>query len=229
MNTLYIANKTYSSWSLRPWVLMKHLGILFDEELVPFVTGGSNRDKFLAYSPSGKLPCLHTPDGVVWDSLAITEHLADTYPEVWPRDRRERAWARSAAAEMHTGFGRLRQVCSMNCCIEVRLHQIDAALQADLDRLQALWNEGLERFGGPFLAGDTFTAVDAFFCPVAFRVRAYGLPLDEPCMAYVDRLLALPAMQEWQREALAEAWVEPDHEAACLAHGTLIRDRRPGR
>lgn len=225
MNTLYIANKTYSSWSLRPWVLMTQLGIAFDEHVVPFGEG-SNWQAYRAFSPTGKVPCLHTEVGPVWDSLAIAEHLAESHPAAWPQDVGARAWARCASAEMHSGFSSLRSQCPMNCAVEIRLHQINEALQADLTRVQELWREGLSRFGGPFLAGPAFTAVDAFFCPVAFRVQTYGLPLDEASQAYVRRLLALPAMQQWQAQALAEPWIEPGHERACLSGGTLVKDHR---
>jgi glutathione S-transferase len=225
MNALYIANKTYSSWSLRPWVLMTQLGIAFEERLVPF-SEGSNWSTYRAFSPSGKVPCLHTLDGAVWDSLAIAEYLAEQSPAVWPLDAKARAWARSASAEMHSGFTQLRTQCPMNCAVEIRLREVNAALQADIDRVQELWQEGLSRFGGPFLAGDSFTAVDAFFCPVAFRVQSYGLNLTEPCLAYVKRLLALPAMQQWQAQALDEPWVEPAHEKACFTGGTLVKDHR---
>lgn len=225
MHELYIANKTYSSWSLRPWVLMQQLGISFTEKLVPFGEG-SNWAAYRAFSPTGKVPCLLTEHGPVWDSLAIAEFLAEERPAVWPAHPVARAWARCASAEMHSGFSNLRQQCSMNCCIEVGLYGIDAALQADLDRLQELWHEGLTRFGGPFLAGDQFTAVDAFFCPVAFRVQTYGLPLAPDCHAYVQRLLHLPAMQAWREQALAEPWIEPGHEKDCLARGHLLKDHR---
>ena len=224
-STLYIANKNYSSWSLRPWVLMKQLGIAFHEQVVPFGIG-SNWQAFRAFSPTGKVPCLLTEAGIVWDSLGIAEYLAEEHPNVWPADSRARTWGRCASAEMHSGFTALRSQCPMNCSIEVLRHGTDAALQADLDRLQELWKEGLMRFGGPFLGGDSFTAVDAFFCPVAFRVQSYGLPLNEACQAYVHRLLHLPAMQEWKAQAVAELWVEPSHEEACLATGNIVKDLR---
>lgn len=225
MNKLYIANKVYSSWSLRPWVLMKQLLMKFDEVVSPFGEG-SNWATFRQFSPSGKVPCLHTDQGVVWDSLGIAEYLAEKNHRVWPNDTMARAWARCAAAEMHSSFASLRSQCPMNCVIEVKLDQISSSLQSDLNRLQELWREGLSRFGGPFLAGAEFTAVDAFFCPVAFRVQTYGLPLDDTCHAYVQRLLGLPAMQLWREQALQETWREPAHEAACLSAGQLTRDHR---
>lgn len=225
MQTLHIANKTYSSWSLRPWVLMMQLGIEFEEVVTPFGEG-SNWASFRQFSPTGKVPCLLTNEGAVWDSLGIAEYLAENHAGVWPQGAAARAWARCASAEMHSGFTALRSQCPMNCTIEVRLNEVNAALRADLDRLQELWHDGLSRFAGPFLTGDRFTAVDAFFCPVAFRVQTYDLPLDDACLAYVQRLLQLPAMQQWQAEALAEGWIEPGHERDCLAGGTLVKDHR---
>jgi len=224
---LFIADKNYSSWSLRPWVLMQTLGLPFIEQNETF-DSDDNAAKFRTFSPNGKVPCLHdeASQTVVWDSLAIVEYLAEQYPQVWPAERRARAFARSAAAEMHSGFTALRGTCPMNVGIRVKLTQAPAALQQDLVRLDALWQQGLTEFGGPFLAGERFTAVDAFFAPVAFRVQSYGLVLSAEAMAYVARLLALPAMQQWTSAALAEGRREPSHEQACVAFGELITDLR---
>lgn len=224
MYTLYIANKNYSSWSLRPWVLMQALSIPFEEKLVPFQE--SNWQEFRTFSPTGKVPCLHDREIVVWDSLAIAEYLAESHLGVWSEDRVARAWSRSAAAEMHSGFSALRQQCSMNCGCRIQLHEISTSLQQDIDRLNELWGEGLDRFGGPFLAGDKFTAVDAFFAPVAFRIQTYNLPMSEQAIAYVHQLLSLPAMGSWQAAALQEPWREVSHEQEVLQFGTLIRDDR---
>jgi glutathione S-transferase len=223
---LHIANKNYSSWSLRPWVLMRTLGLDFEESVHPFPTGGAPSG-FESFSPTGKVPCLLDGDLTVWDSLAITEYLAERYPGVWPLSAPARAWARCASAEMHSGFATLRQICSMSCGVRVRLRP-DAltALAADLNRLQRLWHEGLQGFGGPFLAGQAFTAVDAFFCPVAFRVQTYALALDATCSAYVQTLLNLPAMRQWYDAALSEPWIEPRHDADVLARGDLLADAR---
>jgi glutathione S-transferase len=227
MPTLYIANKNYSSWSLRPWVLMRELGIPFEERLVPFRgEPGSNGQVFGAFSPSGKVPCLVDGDVTVWDSLAIAEYLAEAHPQVWPADKTARAFARSAAAEMHSGFMALRTQCGMNCGIRVKLHRIDEALQRDLARLNALWNDGLQRSGGPFLAGKAFGAADAFFAPVAFRIQIYALPLNDTAKAYAQRLLALPSMQEWYASALTETWRDTVHEAEVLDWGTITTDLR---
>lgn len=223
---LHIANKNYSSWSLRPWVLMRTLGLDFQESLHPFPTGGAPSG-FETFSPTGKVPCLVDGDLTVWDSLAIVEYLSERYPAVWPASAAARAWARCASAEMHSGFSTLRQICSMSCGVRVRLRpEALTALAADLDRLQRLWREGLQRFGGPFLAGDAFTAVDAFFCPVAFRVQTYSPPLDAVCSAYVQTLLDLPAMRQWYDAALKEPWIEPAHDADVLAWGELLSDAR---
>lgn len=225
MYQLYIGNKNYSSWSLRPWLLMVERGVPFDERLVA-LQEGSSWDAFRTFSPSGKVPCLVDGDTVVWDSLAIVEYLAERHPGVWPTDAGARAWARCAAAEMHSGFGALRGTCPMNCAIRVRLHGIDASLQRDLSRLAELWNEGLLRFGGPFLAGSAFSAVDAFFAPVAWRILSYGLPLDEASLAYAQRLRELPGMQRWYAAALAEAVRLKDSEDTARRVGSVQQDLR---
>ncbi|MDO1528906.1 glutathione S-transferase family protein [Fulvimonas sp. R45] len=227
MYELHIANKNYSSWSLRPWVLMRALDIPFAETLVPFAGGaGASWDAFRAFSPTGKVPCLRDGDVTVWDSLAIAEYLAERHPGAWPAAAAARAWARCAAAEMHSGFPALRSVCTMNCGVRVRVDAPDAALRKDIARLGELWNEGLARFGGPFLAGTAFTAVDAFYAPVAFRIQSYGLVLDEASMAYAQRLLDLPAMCEWYAAALAESWRDPEHEDEARRAGVWLEDLR---
>jgi glutathione S-transferase len=227
MYELYIANKNYSSWSLRPWVLMSELAIPFEERTVLFDDRqGSSWASFREFSPTGQVPCLTDNGTTVWDSLGITEYLAERHDKVWPADSRARAWARCAAAEMHSGFGALRERCTMNCGIRVRIDDMSSALKRDVDRVCEVWNEGIERFGGPFLAGRSFTAVDAFFAPVAFRVQTYGLTLDDVSAAYVDRLLALPFMRRWEADALAEPWREPGHEAEAGRAGTWLEDRR---
>lgn len=225
MYALYIANKNYSSWSLRPWVLLKTLGIDFEERFVPFLQGPSH-DEFRKFSPTGLVPCLVDGDRTVWDSLAITEYIAEDHPHVWPADRTARAWARSAAAEMHSGLSALRNICGMNVGVRVRLHEQSPALKANLDRVDELWAEGLARFGGPFLAGDRFTAADAFFCPVAFRIQTYDLKLSDAALAYASRLRALPAMQDWYAAGLAETLRDAPHDAEIPQVGTLIEDLR---
>ena len=225
MDTLYIANKNYSSWSLRPWLLLKMLGIPFGEKLVPLVEGGC-WDEYRAFSPNGRVPCLHADGRVVWESLAIVEYLADKHPGVWPRDDGARAWARCAAAEMHAGFSALRNECPMCCGVRVRMHAISGGLQHDLDRVNELWNEGLERFGGPFLAGGAFSAADAFFAPVAYRIQTYHLPLGTTALEYAQRLLDLAPMREWYEAALKETWRERAHDREIADAGEIIADLR---
>jgi len=225
MYTLYIGNKNYSSWSLRPWVLMRELGIEFEEKLVPFVPSGQP-SPFTTFSPSGKVPCLVDGEITVWDTLAITEYLAESHPSVWSRAKAARTFARSASAEMHSGFFALREVCSMNCGIRVRIDTFSPPVLRDLERLDALWRDGLARFGGPFLAGERFTAVDAFYAPVAFRIQTYTPPLSETARQYAARLLQLDSMKSWYVAALREPWREVEHERDTLKHGTLLQDLR---
>ena len=225
MPELFIANKNYSSWSLRPWLLMRQLRIPFTERLVPF-GGKAAADAFRAFSPTGKVPCLVDGDAAVWDSLAIVEYLAESVPQVWPSDRLARAWARSAAAEMHSGFQALRNTCTMNCGLRIRLESHSPQLACEIARLDELWTQGLARFGGPFLAGASFTAVDAYFAPVAFRVQTYDLPLSPGARGYAERLLALPPMREWYEAALRETWRDAEHEEEAQAAGAWIEDYR---
>lgn len=225
MYTLHIANKNYSSWSLRPWVLMRALGISFQEVVHPFTESG-NWENFRMFSPSGKVPCLTHGSNTLWDSLAITEYLAEEYSQVWPKDKAARAWARCATAEMHSGFQALRNNCSMNCGVRVELFNTSEALQKDIRRIDELWCEGLQQFGGPFLAGNRFSAVDAFFAPVAFRIQTYGLVLSPKATDYWQLLVKEDAMQEWYKSALRETWREPSHEADITAAGKLIHDFR---
>ena len=225
MYELHIANKNYSSWSLRPWVLMKTLGIAFKETLHPFPATGV-WDAYRHFSPSGKVPCLVDGETVVWDSLAIAEYLAESNPRVWPSDPTARAWARCVTAEMHSGFQALRSNCGMNCGLRISLHAISPELQKDITRVEELWNQGLARFGGPFLAGSDFTAVDAFFAPVVFRAQTYDLPLGAQAKAYMETIVGLPAMQEWYTAALTETWREPGHEQEVMDAGKLLQDLR---
>ena len=225
MLNLYIANKNYSSWSLRPWFLMKALDIPFVEHLV-FFDGKETANKFQQFSPSARVPVLVENELHVWDSLAITEFLAERYDTVWPGDKANRAWARSACAEMHSSFHALRNECSMSLGVRVRLHEPSSALLADLARIEQLWADGFARFHGPWLAGEQFSAVDAFFGPVAFRFRTYDIALNEQSRAYVDRLLAHPAMLQWEQEALSETQRDAAHESDVLTMGTVINDYR---
>ncbi len=227
MYKLIIGNKNYSSWSLRPWVLMQELGITFTEELKPFIEGGS-WSEFRKFSPTGTVPILidETRGILVWDSLAIVEFLADNYHPVWPKNKTARAWARSAAAEMHSGFSALRNQCNMTVGQRVKLNTITPELSKDLQRIDELWNEGLSRFGGKFLGGDEFTAVDAFYAPVAYRIRTFSLEMSETSLAYAKHLLELRSLQQWEAAALKETWREPGHEKETNDAGIVIHDYR---
>ncbi len=202
---LFIGNKAYSSWSLRPWLLMRALDIPFSEEVVPLYLEGS-REKMLREAPTGKVPVLRDGDLSVWDSLAIVEYLAEAFPDknVWPRDRMKRARARSLCAEMHSGFQALRQACPTNFRRARRAAPLplDEAAQADLARIQTIFAQA----EGEFLFG-SLCAADAFFAPVATRLDVYALELAPAARAYCDRVLALPAFRQWREDAQAEGWV----------------------
>lgn len=210
---LYIGNKNYSSWSMRPWVLLKQFGIPFEEVLVRFDSfedGSKFKTTIGALSPVCKVPVLVDDGLVIWDSLAIAEYVAEKFPHhaLWPRDARQRARARSLVAEMHSGFGALRNHCPQN--LEASLPDVgqrvlaeQPALRADLARLATFLGEALQASGGPFLFGE-FTVADAFYAPVAGRVRTYGLPLPEAAAAWVDQVLAAPGVAAWIRDALQE-------------------------
>jgi glutathione S-transferase len=223
--TLITANRNYSSWSLRPWLLMRALGIAFEDRLVEFAKPDNYAD-FRSFSPTGQVPVLIDGERTIWDSLAITLYLAERFPGVWPDDEDARAWAQAATCEMHGGFGALRSDCTMNIGVRVTPRPASPALERNLARLAELWAEGLARFGGPWLAGPAFTAVDAFYAPVAFRVRSYGLDVGAAGQAWVDHILAYPAMRAWESAALAETWREAEHEAELAAAGTITADYR---
>ena len=225
MYRLITANRNYSSWSLRPWVLMTTLGIPFADEQVTFA-GLDNYAEFRRFSPSGQVPVLIDGERTVWDSLGIVLYLADRHPGVWPADEAAKAWAQCVAAEMHGGFGALRNDCTMNVGVRVRRNPDSPALARDIARISEIFEEGLERFGGPFLAGAEFTAADAFYAPVVFRIRGYAIDIGQLGTAWVERMLALPAMREWERAALAEPYREEGHEAELAAAGSIIADYR---
>ncbi|WP_378943495.1 glutathione S-transferase family protein [Mesorhizobium sp. ANAO-SY3R2] len=225
MYQLFIANKNYSSWSLRPWVLMRAQGMPFIERQVPF-GNLPGQPEFSSFSPTGSVPVLIDGDLTVWDSLAIVEYLAEHHEGVWPDDAAARAWARSAAAEMHSGFRSLRNICGMSCGVRVRLGERPAGLESDIARIGELWNQGLDRFGGPFLAGDRFTAVDAFFAPVIFRAQTYALDFGGRSGDYIATMLKQAAMREWYDAALAETWRDQPHEDEVAASGTITLDLR---
>ncbi len=223
--TLITANRNYSSWSLRPWILMKALGIVFEDRLEPF-TAPENYDAFRSFSPTGQVPCLIDGTRAIWDSMGIALYLAERHGGVWPTDTAARAWAFCAASEMHGGFSALRELCTMNVGVRVHPKPMSAALLRNVERIAELWEEGLTRFGGPFLAGENCTAVDAFYAPVVFRVRTYGLQVGPKGKVWVETMLAHPAMQQWEEEALAESWREVGHEEELRACGDVIADYR---
>ena len=214
MLQLYIGNKNYSSWSMRPWVLLRQAGIPFEEVLARFDSFDADsqfKATIAGISPTGKVPVLVDGDLAIWDTLAIAEYLAETYPEkhLWPQDKTARARARSVCAEMHSGFTALRGACPMN--IEAHLPEVGAliwrdkpAVRADVQRLVEMWTGLLEQHGGPMLFG-AFTIADAFYAPVCMRLHSYGLPVPEHIQAYVQRVRALPGVKAWIDGALAEA------------------------
>lgn len=212
MLELVIANKNYSSWSMRPWVLLKHFGIAFTERKLRFSRDPQSpfHTELARISPVGLVPVLVDDGFAVWDTLAIVEYLAERHPEhaIWPRERQARARARSVVAEMHAGFGALRQHLPQN--IEARLPEVGArvlaeqpAAQRNLDRVIGLWTDALQTSGGPFLFGE-FSAADAFYAPLAGRLITYGIALPPELQAYVDRLWASPGVAAWVADALAE-------------------------
>jgi glutathione S-transferase len=222
---LITANRNYSSWSLRPWVLMKALDIPFEDEFVTFA-GLDNYEEFRSFAPNGMVPVLIDGERTVWDSMGIALYLGDRHEAVWPADEEARAWAQCVAAEMHSGFSALRNNCTMNVGVRVRRNPDSAALKRDVARIAEIFEHGLERFGGPYLAGANFTAADAFFAPVVFRVRGYGLELGPKGSAWTERMLDLPAMREWEEQALREPYREQGHEAELAAAGSIIQDYR---
>jgi glutathione S-transferase len=215
MLKLYIGNKNYSSWSMRPWVLLRQLQVPFEEVMVRFDALEAPPDSafkraLAPVNPAGKVPVLVDEGFAVWDTLAITEYLAERLPDkgVWPRERQARARARSICAEMHAGFSALRSHCPMN--IEASLPQVGAlawrdkpAVRADVQRIVAMWSGLLEQYGGPMLFGE-FSAADAYYAPVCIRLRNYGLPVPGPITDYIRRVCALPGVSAWIEDALAE-------------------------
>ena len=213
MLKLVIGNKNYSSWSLRPWLLMRHFGLQFQEVMLPLDTPEFFR-RIPDYSPTGRVPALHVDEDVVWDSLAICETVNERWLDGrgWPDDPRARAAARSAACEMHSEFGALRSQLPMNCRRQPRTPHWDAAAARDAARIEAIWEDLRGRFGAgaDFLCGP-FGIVDAMFAPVCVRLRGYGVPVSSSSRAYMQSVFDLPAMREWQAAAEAEpARVEAD-------------------
>lgn len=213
MLKLVIGNKNYSSWSMRPWVLLRQAGIEFEEVKVrfdSFAPDSAFKRALARLKVAGKVPVLLDGDLAIWDTLSIAEYLAEAFPEkqLWPTDRKARARARSLCAEMHSGFTALRSHCPMN--IEASLPDVGAlvwrdhaGVRADVERLETLWRDALADHGGPLLFGE-FSVADAYFAPICTRLNTYGLPMSDTVAAYVQRVMALPGVRAWVNDALAE-------------------------
>ena len=213
MLQLYVGNKNYSSWSMRPWVMLRQSGIAFEEIKVRFDSFGKSssfKKQIGGVSPAGKVPVLVDAGFAIWDTLAIAEYAAEKFPEkkLWPQDDKARARARSVSAEMHSGFGALRSACPMN--IEADLAEVGQTIwdgkpevRADVGRISSTWEELLRNNGGNFLFGD-FGIADAFFAPVCMRLKTYALPVSGEVKAYIGRVSAAPGVKAWIDEALTE-------------------------
>jgi glutathione S-transferase len=207
MLKLVIGNKNYSSWSMRPWLVLRANNIAFEEVFIPLYTDRTDKDRLLSVSRSGKVPALIDGDVTVWDSLSIIEYLAEKFPEagLWPDDRTARAHARSISAEMHSGFMPLRNECGMNLHRPIRAVALSDDAQANVARIQEIWADCHARDGkkGPFLFG-AFSGADAMFAPVVHRFRTFAIPVAKDAQPYMDAMMSLPAFQEWTRDGLAE-------------------------
>jgi len=209
---LLIGNRNYSSWSLRPWLVLAHFGIPFEDEVLQ-LSGEGWREAIAARSPTGKVPLLIDGDLLVPETIAIIEYLADRFPEkgIWPSNIQDRARARAAAAEMHAGFTALRSHAPMNLRASHPGKVPLDPIARDLHRMETLWGELLDRSGGPFLFGE-FTAADAMYAPLATRLRVYDLPVSDQAAGYIDAIYSLPAFQEWLSMAVKEPWIVDDDE-----------------
>lgn len=212
---LVLANKNYSSWSLRPWIAMTVTGIAFTEEVIP-LDRPDTKERIAAHSRAGRLPVLHHGKITVWESLAILEYLAETYPEagLWPRSRAARALARSVANEMHAGFLALRSACPMNMRRPQRRLELPPAAMVDVRRIEDIWRTCREAHGrgGPFLFG-RFSAADAMYAPVVNRLDVYDVTVSSATRTYMEAVKALPAWQAWHSAAMAEPWIITADEA----------------
>ncbi|MBX4907365.1 MULTISPECIES: glutathione S-transferase family protein [Rhizobium] len=210
--TLYIANKNYSSWSFRPWMALTSAGVDFEEILIPFDDAGGNPN-IKAISPSGRVPVLQHGGLKIWESLAIIEYAAELYPDagLWPRDRAERALARSVSMEMLSGFRALRNACPMNIRRPRGGITLPDGVDADVSRIETIWRNLLQKSGGPFLFG-AFSGVDAMFAPVVNRFDIYDLVSREETLAYMETMKAHPAWRKWEEAARAEPWIVPEDE-----------------
>ena len=204
--TLVIGNKNYSSWSLRPWMLLKHLGLQFEEVLIPLDTP-EFKDEVEKYGPSGRVPVLRHGTHCIWESLAICEYVAELSSRGWPEERHARAIARSVCAEMHSGFVNLRMEWPMNARARNRRTPLTPGLEADIDRVDEIWVDCRRRFGagGPWLFGE-YSIADAMYAPVVLRFKTYGAGVSETARWYLATALEDPAMQEWVQSAQGEPW-----------------------
>jgi glutathione S-transferase len=207
---LVIGNKNYSSWSMRPWLALRANHIAFEEIFIPLYTGAADKAQILSFSHAGKVPILIDGDATVWDSLAIIEYVAERFPEaaLWPKDRADRAHARSISAEMHSGFMALRNECGMNLHRPVKAVTLSENAQADIARIQEIWTECRARHAdaGPFLFG-AFSGADAMFAPVVHRFRIYAIEVAPPVRDYMATMMALPAFAEWTKAGQAETLI----------------------
>jgi glutathione S-transferase len=205
---LVVANKAYSSWSLRPWILLAHFKIPFEDVTIPLDLPDT-RKRILAHSPNGKCPSLHDGPISVWESIAIVDYVAEKFPEkpIWPKGKAARALARSLSAEMHAGFQALRNHCPTNFRRPVKKRELTREVEADVERIEAAWAGAREEFGktGPFLFG-RFSAADAMFAPVVNRFHVYDVPVKRATRAYMDAIMELPAWKAWINDAEAEPW-----------------------
>lgn len=211
---LIIGNKKYSSWSMRPWLVLKHFNIPFDEIRIPLFQADSEA-RLRQYSPSGMVPVLHDGDFVVWETLAICEYLADKFPALplWPRDLKARALARAVSSEMHAGFSNLRMKLTCNLKARYQWQDCGELVARDIRRIEAIWAQCRQTHGqgGPFLFGD-FTIADAMFAPVATRFRTYDAPVSQLSRDYIEAIYSLPAFRQWHDVAIVETEVIPQYE-----------------
>lgn len=206
---IVLGNRNYSSWSLRPWLVLKHLGVSFDEVIVPLMQDNF-KEELLKHSPSGKVPVLKVDGQEIWDSLAICEYLNESYPDahLWPQDDTARAVARSVSYEMHSGFFEIRNGMPMNVRRTIDGFEPSSLCQVEIKRIEEIWTSCRERFGGngDYLFGD-FSIADAMFAPVVSRFKSYGIAVNPTCQMYMETILQMPTMQEWTEDAIGEEWV----------------------
>ena len=215
---LTIANYNYSSWSMRPWIAIRHVGIAVEERVLDLAGPGKPTPGLAELSPSGKVPYFECDGHKVWESLAICELIADLFPsaQLWPKDRYKRANARAVATEMVAGFSALRSAFPMNIRARRKHDDLEAQVEKDIARVKKIWNDCLDVSGGPYLYGH-FSVADAMYAPVVTRFRSYGVDTDATCTAYMKTMEALPALKAWVERANAEKHRVPEYEAIAAA------------